>query len=87
MIGALWSLWAKGRAVGKSSDFSTASGPVADRPSSTNPQRWLFRAQRRSLLPLGVSKPALEQMARRWDRSCEARTVGRLKVAFARLGA
>ena len=30
-IGALWSLWAKGRAVGKSSDFSTASAPVRRR--------------------------------------------------------
>jgi hypothetical protein len=44
MTGGLWSLWAKGRAVGKSPDFSTASGPVADRPSSTNPQPFRHRA-------------------------------------------
>lgn len=86
MIGALWSLWAKGCAVGKSSDFSTASGPVADRPSSTNPQRGSFRARRRSLLRLGASKPASEQMARRRDRSAGARTVAGLNIAFARMG-
>ena len=86
MIGALWSLWAKGCAVGKSSDFSTASGPVADRPSSTNPQRESFRARRRSLYALWASKPACEQMARRRDRSSGARTVAGLNIAFARMG-
>ena len=38
LVVGLWSSWAKVRAVGKSPDFSTASEPVAVRPSSTNPQ-------------------------------------------------
>ena len=87
VVDMLWSLWAAAdlwASGGKRAAFSMAcpwgsalarSGGNRRRRLSTNPQRPLFRARRRSLVLLGASKPVIELMARRRDRSLGARTV------------
>ena len=80
MNGGLWSLWAKGCAVGNAKRFPRQVSRFAEGELSTNPQTFGFGATVRS--PLGLASPS-PSTERRADVSRTTRTVaGANKPAF-----
>ena len=74
MNGGLWSLWAKGCAVGNAKRFPRQASRFAEGELSTNPQTFGFGAVARSAPGLTSPSPSAE---RRVDCSLITRTVAR----------
>jgi hypothetical protein len=77
----LWSLWAKGRAVGNAQRFPRQASRFAVGELSTNPQTFGFGAAARH--PLGLPRSPSPSTERRADFSLTTRTVAwAFKPAF-----
>lgn len=73
MNGGLWSLWAKGCAVGNAKRFPRPASRFAEGELSTNPQTFGFGAAARN--PLGLPRSPSPSTERRADVSRTTRTV------------